>query len=136
MFLLLLISLTLQSLSLKRTQYIAKHCCHLTRTCINSVPKSASVVTPPVNTSLTNWGALSLISFTNTMTLSIVLSLWSKRLLLTRGGLTQSSLAWTTRKCISASSRSSFWATWREQRFNLKNVTWRYKFKHLVYTIF
>lgn len=66
-----------------------------TFTCMNSVPKSASVVTPPVNTRLIKRGGLSFISLTVTVTLRSVSSLGSKMLWLA-GEWMQSSLALTS----------------------------------------
>jgi len=79
--------------------------------CINSVPKSASVVTPPVNTVFKNSGAWSFISLTNTITLRKLSSSWLK-LWLGDGECKQSSLAFTTSSYVSWTSRSSSWATY------------------------
>lgn len=72
--------------------------CSITFTCMNWVPKSASVVTPPVKTLLTNFGALSLMSVTCTITFKRVSSEALKMFWLA-GVALQFSVAWIISSC-------------------------------------
>lgn len=77
------------------------------------MPKSASVVTPPVNILLANFGGLSLTSITSIMTFNVVSFVSSKKVSFA-GTVLQSSVAFTISKCCSCRSLSKVLAVWNQ----------------------